>query len=659
MRRVRHLLPTMLLLAGILQLQALGWAQSGPQVDLRNIHLKTVGAFDPREGVPALSGLPSVGAYQPRVRGGFLVQFDRPIGAAERAAIEHTGASIKGYLPMMTLEVVMTNDQQAAVAAIQGVRWVGVYQPSFKVRSELVRELAAKPGTKVKLQVSLFPGEQGRGVGALRGLGAQVLNVDRGRSFEVVQVEIPAGQLNALVLMPQVRFIEPVYERKELNDRSRKHTGLTAIADDQFLNGIDPALDGSSGSFRVKYGHFDGGFYSGHNDFTKPHITVEPGSTTSGSATAHGTHTAGSIVGDGGESMSVPAVPPGSGSVSPDKWRGVTPDADLHHISFSTGYSDRQVFEREVEEGAHISSNSWGYCKRRGPFRCPSITDYNANAAMWDEGVWDADDDQPGRQPLITFFSAGNDGNGSSSGCGTSSADQVGTPGTAKNVITVAANETDRGCGADGDNVGEVGSYSSRGPVDPDGSGQGLFKPDVTNIGGFWVLSVEAPGTGGSGVDAPSSCSNTGSLYRYEVGTSMSNPLTAGLGGVVLQDLVVNQDVNFPKPRPSLIKALLINGAVTRQPNGGCSYTLQTNQTSIAQGWGMPDARNSLYGPGGSPLTRNVEFENEENAVATGSAYDYSKIITANPGTPLNPHFLFEPRLGTFGRSSSSIFMRV
>ena len=28
-------------------------------------------------------------------------------------------------------------------------------------------------------------------------------------------------------------------------------------------------------------------------------------------------------------------------------------------------------------------------------------------------------------------------------------------------------------------------------------------------------------------------------------------------------------------------------------------------------------------------------------------------------GKPFNPHFLFEPRLGTFGRSSSSIFMRV
>ena len=38
----------------------------------------------------------------------------------------------------------------------------------------------------------------------------------------------------------------------------------------------------------------------------------------------------------------------------------------------------------------------------------------------------------------------------------------------------------------------------------------------------------------------------------------------------------------------------------------------------------------------------------------------YPETANAPPGkVPFNPHFLFEPRLGTFGRSSSSIFMRV
>ena len=262
---------------------------------------------------------------------------------------------------MMTLEVVMTPAERDAVEAIPGVRWVGVYQPSFKAHAELLQQGASNPGEKMKLQVSLFPGEAGALAG-LRSLGAEVLHAETGRSFDLAVVEIPAGRLRALTQQPLVRFIEPVYQRKELNDRSRVHTGLTAIADDTFTEegSIDPSLDGSSGGFRVKYGHFDGGLYKDHLDFDSATVTVETNSTTTGSGTAHGTHTAGSIIGDGGEYLSIPEDPPASGPRDAPRWREVTPDADLHHISFSTNYSDRQVFERESEEGAHISSNSWG-----------------------------------------------------------------------------------------------------------------------------------------------------------------------------------------------------------------------------------------------------------------------------------------------------------
>jgi hypothetical protein len=237
--------------------------------------------------------------------------------------------------------------------------------------------------------------------------------------------------------------------------------------------------------------------------------------------------------------------------------------------------------------------------------------------------VWDADDDASGLQPLIVFFSAGNDGDGDFDGCGTAGSDQVSTPATAKNVITVAANETDRGCDALSNDVGDVASFSSRGPVDPDGTGQGLFKPDVTNVGTL-VLSTEADGTGGSSWDAehgPFSCSDTGDSYRYEAGTSMSCPLTAGLGGVVLQDLVVNRGVTSPKP--SLVKALLVNGASDLQPSGGCNYTFDVAESEIHQGWGLVQATASLYGEGGSPTQRKVEFENEisAHAVATGGLY--------------------------------------
>ncbi len=119
---------------------------------------------------------------------------------------------------------------------------------------------------------------------------------------------------------------------------------------------------------------------------------------------------------------------------------------------------------------------------------------------------------------------------------------------------------------------------------------------------------------------------------RYEAGTSMSTPLTAGLAGALYQDLVVNRGVASPKP--SLVKALMINGAVDVTPGGGCDYTYDTSQSSIPLGWGRVNARNAMYGPGGSPSQRNIDFENEVtgNAVATGETY--TRQVTANAGAP-------------------------
>jgi hypothetical protein len=567
------------------------------------IHLKALRSFDPLVEIPAHPGLPTVTAYFAGARGGYLIQFDRPIGKADRQAVEQAGASIRGYVPMMTLEVVMSEAERPAIEALAGVRWVGVYQPSFKVKAELLEQAAADPSASLKLQISFFAGEGNAAKATLRSLGARVLKQVPGRSLEVMHVEIPAGQLTALTEIPQARYIEPVYEREGHNDRARFHTGLTLIANDTFTAGLDPSLDGQSGGFQVKYGHFDTGIYAPHPDFGTADITFERRSD-----------------------------PPGSESISAARWRGVTPQAALHHISFSSNYTDDQIFEREVEEGAQISTNSWGYCESI-LFGCAPITDYNTNSALWDEGVWDADDDDGGQQQLIVFFSAGNGGLGDFSGCGNPGSDQVGSPGNAKNVITVGANETDRGCGFAGDHVGDVTYFSSRGPVDPDGTGVGLFKPDVTNVGGEWVLSTESSGTGGTGRDDPAVCSDTGPRYRYEAGTSMSAPLTAGLAGAVVQDLVVNQGVSAPTP--SLIKALLINGATSLQPSGTCDYTFERDQSSIGAGWGRVNARWSLYGPIGDPNQRNVGFENEISANAMATGESHSRQIEVLTGAPL------------------------
>jgi hypothetical protein len=611
-----------------------------------------VGEFDPTRETPSHPGLDHGPDHAPGVRGAYLVQFERPITAEDRAALEDAGATVQGYVPMLALEVLMRGSSRRTVARLPGVRFVGPYQASYKVSRRLLDAAGAQPdpAEPMALRVSLFPGAAESGLEQVRGLGARVLRFETGRSFALADVEVPAGRVRALARLPLVRHLQGVPTRVPMNDRTRLHNQLSLVADDTFTTGLDPSLDGydEASGFQVKYGHTDGGLWSQHPDFAAGiaggSITFELPGADLDDSTGHGTHTAGSLVGDGStwSSISSSQVPPGSGSVSAARWRGAQPQAALHHISAENGYTDRQIFERHAEEGAQVLSNSWGYADCLLPDYCLTITDYDAAAAMWDEGVWDADDDAAGLQSLVVFFAAGNDALEQLNGCPLfGSRDVIATPGTAKNVITVGAHETDRACGqGEGDHAGDVLFISSRGPVDPDATGQGLFKPDVMAVGGGFVLSTEREGTGGdasaSGFDLPTYCSDTGPSYRYEGGTSMACPAAAGAGGVVLQDLVANLGVAAPKP--SLVKALLVNGARGLEPSGACNYGFETHPLTptrpVHQGWGAVQAAESLYGPGGTPSARNLSFENEITAHALQTGGTYSTDVPVAAGAP-------------------------
>jgi hypothetical protein len=542
------------------------------------------------------------------------------------------------------LEVVMTEAQRRAVERLPGVRWLGPYQDDWKIAPQLFDALTSESTPRrVALRVSLFSAAGEEGIAALRGLGAHVRSQTRARSFSLVDVELSTARLHALLKLPLVRHVQLVPSRVFHNDRARFHMGLAAIADDTFTSGLDASLDGfdEASGFQVKYGHTDSGIWTVHPDFqagvSAGRITWEAGSLIEDPG-GHGTHTAGSIIGDGSDWNSVPSVPPGSGAVSANRWRGVQPQAALHHLSIENATDDREIFETHSQQGAHILTNSWGLAECDTIF-CPLITDYDASAALWDEGVWDAQDQAPGLQPLTVFFAAGNAGFEMLNGCPLfGGKDNITSPGTAKNVITVTASETDRSCAqGEGDHPGDVMFASSRGPVDPDVSGQGLFKPDLAAVGGAFILSTERDDTGGansaSGFDDPTYCSNTGAGYRFEGGTSMACPAAAGAAGVLLQDLVVNLGVT--EPAPSLVKALLINGAEAIEPSGPCDYTFETNAATVHRGWGLIQADASLYGPDGDPDLRDVLFENEVTSHALATGEEYQLQVTAAPGDEL------------------------
>ena len=241
-------------------------------------------------------------------------------------------------------------------------------------------------------------------------------------------------------------------------------------------------------------------------------------------------------------------------------------------------YSD--LISRAYRDGARISSDSWG---------ADTFGGYDADAQEYDALVRDA---QPtnaavsaaGNQPMVIVFAAGNSG---------PNAQTVGSPGTAKNVITVGAAEnvhshatTNGGnsfFGLDGCSTGDGGAnsaddiigFSSRGPTSDNRKKPEIVAPGTHITGGIAqnVKTMSGNGTGlacfnGTGVCALPGGGSTGSTnnffplgqqwYSTSSGTSHSTPAVAG-GAALIRQFFINHGRNAPSP--AMTKAFLINAA--------------------------------------------------------------------------------------------------
>ena len=238
------------------------------------------------------------------------------------------------------------------------------------------------------------------------------------------------------------------------------------------------------------------------------------------------------------------------------------------------------MLSRAYRDGARISSDSWG---------ADTAGDYDVDAQSYDALVRDA---QPtgaavataGNQEITIVFAAGNAG---------SSAQTVGSPGTAKNVITVGAAEnvhshatTNGGANAAGNDgcstpdteansAGDIASFSSRGPCSDSRAKPDIVAPGTHITGGVAQQVRTMSGTGsaiscfdGTGVCGLPGGGTAGSssnffplgqqFYSTSSGTSHSTPAVAG-GCALVRQYFINRGVNAPSP--AMTKAFLMNSA--------------------------------------------------------------------------------------------------
>lgn len=323
-----------------------------------------------------------------------IIQFTGPILPTNRAALEQTGVAIIEYLPDFAYLVRGTEEQLQAAAAAPGVYVRAPFVLADKLAPPLLDALVLD-GLSRPVAVQMLPWE-----GEAAALSAALSQVGLDPA-----APLTGAQVLAAAALPEVRWVEPAFVPRLLNDSARTIMRVGAAWERHGLYGAGQIV-----------GVADSGIDTGNLATISPdfagrilatHVLV-PGGTLADEL-GHGTHVAGSLAGAGVRSGANPVQREYEGSFA-----GVAPEASLVIQAFEvteggavTGLGDDPfaILQQAYASGARIHSNSWG-----GPTGIPFLDvegyfgGYTTPSRRTDEFIWQNPD-------MAVFFAAGNSGN--------------------------------------------------------------------------------------------------------------------------------------------------------------------------------------------------------------------------------------------------------
>ena len=498
--------------------------------------------------------------------------------------LEARGARVLGYHPSNSLKVAVRTAAALNLSEMPEVRWIGVPKDWQKMHPVLSRELAGKfedphaedvdiyisvydsdlneksvseavgsarildpQGLRVAPEESLPLRTRSRGwqEDGLRSRGAQdPIYIDRVRAFKT---RVHPQAIASLRELDYVAFIELAGAAQSMHEES-----MPMVNADRGRTVYDGGFNGAAvigeADWGVDVSHF------GLNGFYGWGWNLGPGSQGAWEdACGHGSHVAGTILGDASVEDSYQGAAPGLGGQADLRFYNVKVGGDNCGAVSIDLANVLSRFENSVNDGTvttprpHVINHSWGN-SLIGPYFGTEV-----DGRLLDSSSFLNDQ--------LHVFSAGNFGN--------SGGQTLTLQASAKNVLSVGNVNTY--LHATVGYPGNLWSGSSRGPT-----------ADLR-----WGPKICAPGTSIRSVQA-----NTTSGYTLKTGTSMAAPHVTGIAAQLVDRY------SFLRYRPATLSAVLMAGSLTKDNAILSSPSISSNHHYNLYGTGRVDAYKVAGGNG-------------------------------------------------------------
>lgn len=284
-----------------------------------------------------------------------VIQLNSTMDTDKQAAIEASGARILEYIPDNAFVLDMRRARPAAINALPFITAMVAFDPSWKIspdlgtrRYETAQMIQLQANGRLASKVMLFPGaDVAQTAAAIAATGAAVSLTELEGDRFVLDVQAPLATLRALAGIEAVSWIEPAPEITFRNNTNRWIVQSNASGQFPVYNAgirgegqLIAVVDGQVSPTHCSFSDPEGdAFGANHRK-----IQAYNGST---GADTHGTHVAGTALGDGGSDTDT---------------RGVAYNARLvfgsiPSFSFSALNSKLTT---HYGQGASIHTNSWG-----------------------------------------------------------------------------------------------------------------------------------------------------------------------------------------------------------------------------------------------------------------------------------------------------------